>query len=202
MANTLAPFGFRYTRQKTASSPTMQMTQRRILKTYATAIFHNDVVVSLNTGYINLASSIVTQVAGIFVACEYFSVSQNRYVWMPYWPGNGDAQSDPLCYIIDDPDAVFAVQCGNGASPIALAGVQGNIGFLAGTGNTYSGLSGMGVDTTTGPTTTATLPFRILGYMGDGYFPGTGNGSDPTTAYNILYVGFNNQDNNVTLSVG
>jgi hypothetical protein len=200
MTNTLAPFGFRAVRSRNANAPNFAINKRRISKSYGTAIYHNDAVVTApTTGYINVATggASVAPLAGIFVGCEYFSLSQNRFIWMPYWSGNTtDAAADPECYVIDDPDAVFAVQVGNGASPLALSAVQSNINLLAGTGSNYSGLSGMSVDSTT-QNATSTLQFRIVGYVGDGVFPGVGNGSDPTSPYNIVFVAFNNMEGNV-----
>lgn len=168
------------------------MTMRRISKSNATPIFRNDPVVSLSSGYVAQATEVAggAQFAGFFVGCQYISVSQQRTVWSNYWPG-ADAVSDPECYILDDPNAVYMVQAN--AGPVGLADVQMNANFALGTGNTSSGLSGATLDVST-IATTATLPLRIIGYVGDGFFPGVGPGSDPTTAYNYVFVALNNQD--------
>jgi hypothetical protein len=197
MANILAPFGFRWAKELTGTAPNVQLTMRRISKSNATAIYHGDPVTSQSTGYIAQSVEGTTQINGIFVGCKYISVSQGRTVWMPYWPGS-DAQSDPEAYVIDDPQAVFTVQANGG--PIALADVQMNANFAIGTGNTYSGISGASLDAST-VATTNTLPFRIIGYAGDGIFPAVGPGSDPTSAYNWVYVTFNNQDYKVLTGV-
>ncbi|HQU24993.1 MAG TPA: hypothetical protein PKX13_12010 [Acidiphilium sp.] len=166
------------------------MNTRRISKTYATAIYHGDPVVSESTGYIQQAAPGTTQIAGIFAGCKYLSVSQGRTLWSSYWPG-ADAAQDVECYIIDDPSAVFTVQANGG--PVALADVGSNVNFAIGTGTASSGMSGATLDAST-IATTATLPFRIVGYVGDNMFSGAGPGSDPTTAYNYVFVTFNNQD--------
>jgi len=173
------------------------MSTRRISASYATAIFHNDPVVSLSSGYIQQAAEGTTQIAGIFVGCQYISSSQGRSLWSPYWPGS-DAASDPVAYIIDDPNAVFMAQTNGG--PVALSAVGDNINFAIGTGNTKTGMSGASLDAAT-VATTNTLPFRIIGYAGDGLFPAIGNGGDPTTAYNYVYVTLNNQDFKVLTGV-
>lgn len=192
MANILAPFGFRWAHQLSGVAPNCAQTMRRILKTNATAIFHGDPVASQSSGYVQQAAVGTAPVAGIFVGCNYLSVSMGRLVWSNYWPGNGDAQTDPECYIIDDPNAVFTVQASGG--PVALADVGSNANFtLATAGNTASGMSGAALDATT-VNTTSTLPFRIVGYPGDGFFPAVGPGSDPTSANNNVFVTFNNQD--------
>lgn len=190
MANVLAPFGFRWARQLTGTAPNAAMQMRRIAKGNASPIYHNDPVTSLSTGYIAQSVAGTTTIGGIFVGCKYISVSQGRTVWMPYWPGS-DALDDPEAYIINDPDAVFKVQAN--AGPVTLADVGSNANFALGTGNAASGLSGASLDVST-IATTATLPFRIIGFEADGIFPAVGPGSDPSTAYNNVFVTFNNQD--------
>ena len=190
MANTLAPFGFREAMTLVGATPNFQISTRRISSANATAIFKGDPVVSDSTGYIQQAAPGTTQIAGVFVQCKYYSVSQNKTVWSDFWPGS-DADSDVEAYIIDDPNAIFVVQANPG--PIALADVGQNCNFAVGTGNTKSGISGAYLDSTT-VGTTSTLPFRIKGYLGDTLFPAAGPGSDPTSAYNWVLVAFNNQD--------
>jgi hypothetical protein len=198
MANILAPFGFRWARQLSAVGPNCAQSVRKISSSYATAIFHGDVVISESSGYIQQGvAADTTQIAGIFVGCKYVSASQGRTVWNSYWPG-ADASGDVEAYILDDPQAVFAVQAIGG--PVALADVGDNVNFLVGTGNTKTGMSGMSLDATT-VNTTNTLPFRIIGYAGDGTFPAVGPGSDPTAANNVVYVTFNNQDFKVLTGV-
>lgn len=197
MANVLAPFGFRWAQQLGGVAPNAAQKMRRISASYATAIFHGDPVTSQASGYIQRSAAGTTQIAGIFAGCKYVSLSQGRTVWNNYWPGS-DAASDPEAYIIDDPKSVFMVQANGG--PVALADVGSNANFALGTGIPASGMSGATLDAGT-VATTNTLPFRIVGYVGDGVFPGVGNGSDPTTAYNYVFVTFNNQDFNVLTGV-
>lgn len=200
MANTFAPFGFREIGLINNSAPTGGQSQRRISKSNATAIYRGDPVVQLNTGYITQATAGTTQISGIFVGCEYYSIAQQKTVRLPYWPGNTtDAAGDIAAFVIDSPDAVFQVQSGNGG-PVTLAGIGTNINFALGTGNTSTGFSGAYADFST-LATTSTLPFRIINIAGNsGYVTGDGppaiigNGSDGTTAYNLIYVTFNNQD--------
>jgi hypothetical protein len=54
-------------------------------------------------------------------------------------------------------------------------------------GNTRTGISGMSLNT---PTTTNTLPFKVVNVITT---PPGANGTDLTTAYNYVVVGFNNQ---------
>ena len=201
MANVLAPQGFQEISVITGSGPNYaQNYTRRIAQGNTTAIFRGDPVVQLTSGYITQATAGTTQIAGIFMGCEYVSVSQGRTVRSNFWPGTSDAAADIAAFIIDWPDAVFRVQAN--AGPVTISSVGQNANFAIGTGNTLNGFSGATLNVSTIATTT-TLPFRVLNFAGNtGYVVGdgapaiVGNGSDGTTAYNFVYVRFNNQDSN------
>lgn len=182
MANTNAPFGFRQYRGLGAA-PTYEQSVRKIASGDGTAIYFGDPVANVNTGYITRATAGTAQIAGIFAGCKYLSTSQKRTVWSNYWPGS-DASSDPEAYIIDDPNAQFVVQAGGTA--IGLADMGLNIQFNLGTGNANTGISGAYVES---PAVTATLPFRIVGFITE---PPGANGTDIASAYNQIIVGFNN----------
>lgn len=201
MANVLAPQGFQEISVISGSGPNYaQNYNRRIAQGNTTAVFRGDPVVQLSSGYITQATAGTTQIAGIFMGCEYVSVSQGRTVRSNFWPGTSDAAGDIAAFIIDWQDAVFRVQANGG--PVTISSVGLNANFAIGTGNTLTGFSGATLNVSTIAATT-TLPFRVLNYAGNtGYVVGdgapgiVGNGSDGTTAYNFAYVRFNNQDSN------
>lgn len=182
MANTNAPFGFREYRGM-GSDPTYEQSVRLIKSDNTTAVYFGDPVSNLNTGYITRATAGTAQISGIFAGCKYLSTSQKRTVWSNYWPGS-DAAADVEAYIIDAPNAQFIVQAGGTA--IGLADMGLNIQFNLGTGNASTGISGAYVES---PAVTATLPFRIIGFIES---PPGANGTDITSAYNQIIVGFNN----------
>lgn len=182
MANTNAPFGFRWYRG-TGSAPTYGLTIRKIASNNATAIFYGDAVIPLSTGYIAQATASTVQLAGIFAGCKYLSTAQKRTVWSNYWPGS-DAAADVEAYVIDDPNAQFVVQAGGSA--IVFADIGNNIQLNVGTGSTATGISGMYVET---PATTVTHPFKIVGLVEN---PPGANGTDIASAYNHVIVRFNN----------
>jgi hypothetical protein len=189
MANVLAPFGFADA-ARLGAAVNYQMSRRWINPANTTQIFKGDPIVQLSTGYITQASPGTTQIGGIFIGCEYMSVSQKRLVQSPYWPG-ADAVSgvNVAARVIDDPATTFRVQ-GNGLITFAMIGL--NAQFAIGTGNTITGISGATVDMVTNvPAATATFPFRITDLITD---PPGANGTDTTTPYNWCYVTFNNQD--------
>jgi hypothetical protein len=188
MANTFAPFGFQQA-SGNGSAPTYEQTTRLIASNYTTPIYFGDPVYPLSTGYI--AGSSVTPgaqaygVAGIFVGCTYLSTSQKRTVWSNYWPGS-DAAADVTAYIVNDPNAIFRVQVSG--TQITTADVGANVQFAYGTGNSASGISGAYV-TQASADVTATLPFRVTGLVTQ---PPGANGTDATSANNIVLVAFNN----------
>ena len=182
MANTNAAFGFRQYRGL-GSAPTYEQSVRLVKSDNTTAIYFGDPVTNLNTGYITRATAGTAQVTGIFAGCKYLSTSQKRTVWSNYWPGS-DAAADVEAYIIDDPNAQFVVQAGGTAIGLADMGLY--VQFNLGTGNAATGISGAWVES---PAVTATLPFRIIGFVQD---PPGANGTDITSAYNQIIVGFNN----------
>lgn len=187
MANTFAPFGFAEA-YRLGAAPNYQMQNRYIASGNGSPIYFGDPVVSLNTGYIAQATAGTTQIAGIFLGCEYISTAQKKQVFSPYWPGS-DAVSDPVAKIVSDPEMVFLAQ-GNGI--ITLAKVGGNMQFALGTGNATTGISGAYLDVSgTSDITVSTLPFKVVGLV---TAPPGANGTDITTAYNYAYVTFNWQD--------
>lgn len=196
MANTNTPFGFQEYYGGAGGAPTFAQSARRVSASDSTAIYFGDPVmpaVSSATGYITQASPGTTVLAGIFVGCKYLSTSQKRTVWSRYWPGS-DATGDVEAYVIDDPNARFVVM-GNSTtfnisgtlSTYTTSPVGQYAQFAIGSGNTASGQSGAYLNTLG---TTVTYPFIVVDLITS---PPGANGADPTTAYNWVVVGFNNQ---------
>ena len=195
VANTSSPFGFLQYYGGAGGAPTFSQTARRIASTNTTAIYSGDPVmpvVSTANGYITQAAAGTTTLAGIFVGCKYLSTSQKRTVWSNYWPGS-DATGDVEAYVVDDPNARFLVQS-SWTSPLATSlttygttPVGQYCQFNIGTGNANTGQSGAYVSTLG---TTITYPFIVVDLQ---TFPPGANGTDPTTRYYHVVVGFNNE---------
>jgi len=205
MANVQGPFGF--VQVGTASGPPNfaqnENPPYRIASGYGTAIFFGDAVrmnVSGPTGYIEQwangdgADAATKILVGIFVGCSYYSTSQKKTVWSNYWPGS-DATGDVAAMVVDDPNSQWKVQAGIG-SAITQASIGQTADIVATpTGNTVTGISGMSLST---PTTTATLPFKVVNVITT---PPGANGTDLTTPYNNVIVSFNNQQYKALLGV-
>lgn len=195
MANTFAPFGF--SPSSTSNGPmNFRLSTRRIAST-AAAIYHGDAVVPVTSpstnGYIKQATASTVPLAGIFWGCKYLSTSQKRTVWSNYWPGS-DATGDVEAYVIDDPNTRFVVQTSGSSFQITgtpTTFTSSPVGQYAqlnvGAGSSSTGISGMYLDSIN---TTATFPFIIVDVVLD---PPGSNGSDATSNYNYVVVGFNNE---------
>lgn len=181
MANTNSPFGFsQYSGN--GSAPTYEQVAAIIVSSSTTAVFSGDPVENDANGYVIRGTGTST-IAGIFVGCQYLSVSQKRTVWSNYWPGS-DNSGNVTAYIVNDPNARWVAQ--SDATGLTQAAVNANIGYAIGTGNTANGLSGAYLDVST-INTTATLPFRVIGLVTNPPgTPGTEAG-----AYNRAVVAFN-----------
>ncbi len=195
MANSFVPFGF--SPVNTSNGPmNFRISTRRIAAGDSTAIYKGDAVVpviSSANGYIKQATASTTALAGVFWGCQYLSISQKRTVWSQYWPGS-DANGDVIAYVIDDPNARFVVQTSGSSFQITgtpTTFTSSPVGQLAqlnvGLGNATTQQSGMYLDTVG---TTATYPFQIVDMVLD---PPGSNGSDATSNYNYVIVGFNNE---------
>lgn len=191
MANTFAPNGLLPYAGADGAAPTYGTTWRKIAYNNATAIYRGDPVKALSTGYVAqwTAATGVSQLAGIFWGCKYYSVSNKTTLWPKYWPGTDVATNAIVeAQIIPVNTAVppkFIVQTANSnttAVAVTLADVGQNSDVALGTGSTLSGMSGAYLDINTFGTT-ATLPFRIVDI-----WSGYGNGNDAASAYNKVIV--------------
>jgi hypothetical protein len=188
MANVSAPFGFsQYS--GTGSAPTYE--QNVGFCAYNTAaMYYGDPVFQNANGSVYPTTPGVLALAGVFVGCKYLSVSQKRTVWANFWGASDVASTNTVeVYIITDPNARFLAQVGGSSSTgLATTDIGANVQFAYGTPNTMSGISGAYIDITVTPTTTATLPFRVVGLITD---PPGANGT-ASGAYNLAVVAFNN----------
>lgn len=186
MSNTNAPFGFRPSRKVPGSGMDFGMTTRLIKGTSNTTVFKGDPVVwdAANPGYVTtVASPGTATIVGIAVGFQWLQTVQGSLPWASYFSGSAAVQSgDVSVLVIDDPNAIFLVQAG--ATAIAQLDVGANIQYVAGSGNTLNGISGAYLNTTSN--TTNTLPFQVYSLPGAPI-------TDPTSAYNLVEVTFNNQ---------
>jgi hypothetical protein len=196
MPNTFAPNGFTRYQGSAGAAISMMQTTRRIAFGNATPIYTGDPVNPVTgaaNGYITQGVPGTVRIDGIFLGCKYASTAQKRTTWQNYWPGS-DATADVEAYVDDDPQARFVAQA-NGSGFI-ITGTLSNwtssvVGQYAqygiGTGNANNGRSGASLASVG---TTVTFPFIVTDLV---TWPPGANGTDPTSANNLVVVGFNNQ---------
>ena len=194
MSNTFAPFGFAAAGRMDGAPYSANQTAYLIKYDNTNQMFSGDPVVLLNTGYIDTLTPGTTPPLGIFNGCSYISSAQGKLVYSPYYPGADQITNGIVtAFVLDDPAQQFYVQTGWAAGTPAAAAqtvVGSNAQYAKGTGSTMTGRSGSYIDLNVTPTTTSTLPFRILSLVSD---PPGANGTDTTTAYNWLKVMWNNE---------
>lgn len=199
MANTFAPYGFKWIGSLSGRDFTGSLQPRLIAYNDTTAIYTGDPVTSLSTGYITRSTAGTTTIAGIFYGCEYLSQALGYTVNSPYWPGSDAASTTTITALIcNDPTAIFQVQAGGSTTAVGIANIMENINFAIGTPDTSAKISGAYADQTTLSPSTTTRPFRVIGLVTTP--PGV-NGTDITTGYNNILVTFNNQDFKTTTGV-
>jgi hypothetical protein len=204
MANTQATFGFKHRGYLGGGAPDYQLRPYTISSSNTTSIGFGDPV-----AYVNNTSAFITQasasiatvnpIVGIFQGCYYVPAAGGAPVYSPFWPAAAQG-SNGTALVIDAPSALFLVAALNTS---AVASSIGNcVNFTSGPCQTVGGgFSIATIDTATGTggltgTTASLFPFRIVGL-----YDGVGNGSDSTTPYGWMVVGFNYQVNRVLQAI-
>lgn len=195
MANSTATFGFKHIGYLGGGAPDYQLATRAIQSSNSTKIGFGDPVVKANatSQYIIQAvgtTVVTTPIIGIFQGCQY-TPAGGIPTWSPYWPGA--AAVDAVAYIMDAPNALFLAA--TLLTAITTGGIGQTVTFTGGTpATTGGGYSNATLDAATlgtaGGTAASWLPFRVVSM-----YQGVGNGSDPTTNYNWVVVGFNFESN-------
>lgn len=196
MANTYAPYGFQLVNAFQGYAPNYATTTRVISKSNTNKIGYGDVVISLTTGYIDIAATTSSPVLGVFLGCQYYDTSQATQgfgqQFTRQWSGTTTALADPLAFVCQDPTAVFQAQV-SGATTITNSSIGLNVNFTANGSPNTIGFSVAAVDGTT-VSTTNTLPFRIIGLS-------PSFAVDNTTANNAVLVRLNACDANTTTGI-
>jgi hypothetical protein len=197
MANTNSPFGFKWQGLNGGTAaPTAGLVKMKISSgSDASQYGEGDPLKKLNTGYVTAFTkgTAVSQLAGIFKACEYYNTALGRRVWSNYYPGSGSS-GDVDVYVvpcIGTPNPQLLVQSA-GAVAVGFGDIGQNTDILSGSSTTGTAVGGYyrsacSIDLVANFTTTATLPFRIVGLWSDVAAPGA-PGTDNTTPFNWVLV--------------
>lgn len=167
MANVLAPVGFLHQGNSEGASPTFGHKQMLVANADSTALGRGDPVMIKSTGYISAWTNgtAVSQLFGIFMGCRYLSSTSGvGIIRSNYWSGSGatgDITADIIPLQLSTP-AVFLAQAASGVT-VAFADIGQTCDVTMGTPSSTTGLSGAAIANLG---TTATQPFRIMGYNG------------------------------------
>ena len=172
MANKDAPFGLRYVRNLQGNYNSSGQSRYRITtadQTNTTSIFQGDIVTQNTAGIVTRiaradgGSATSDIILGVVNGCFFTDPTTSKPTFSNRWPGN--AATDAIAFIYDDPMDVFEIQA-DAAFPVA--DLFGNFDIVdnTGTGSTDSGISFVELDVSTGATT-ATLPLKALDISSD-----------------------------------
>ena len=191
MANTQAQFGFKPI--DSGGAPSYRLATAPILSSYTTKIYFGDpVIYSTASQYIQPATGTgnVTSIIGIFQGCQFTPSTGGPPQWSPWWPGAANA--DAVAYIVPNTDTQARFLVASLLTSVQATTIGRNIGFSTGAGGTTAGggYSTFVVDQATITTAPAVGAFRVYGLYAT---QGLGNGTDTTTSYNWVIVGFNAQ---------
>ena len=201
MANTNAGYGFVWHGLAgDAVTPSSGLIQMKISASDTGVYGEFDPLMFMSTGYVTALTkgTTVSQFAGVFKSCEYYSTALGRRVWSNYYPGSGNATGDVLVSVQPAQGSIpprFRVQS-SGAAAVTAGNIWNNVDLCSGSAPSGSAVGGLYrskavIDLTANIGTTAGLPFRIVGLWSDIAAPGA-PGTDNTTAYNWVLVQANN----------
>ena len=172
MANKDAAFGLRPVKHVSGSPFNGGQSRYRITTadaTNTTNIYNGDIVTQNTAGIVtriaraDSGSATSAIIVGVFNGCYYTDPTTSKPTWSNYWPGN--AATDAVAFIFDDPYIVYEVQA-DAAMPVADLWGNFDIVDQSTVGSTQSGRSNVELDVTTGATT-ATLPLKAIGISTD-----------------------------------
>ena len=172
MANKDAAFGLRPVKHVSGSPFNGGQSRYRITTadaTNTTKIYNGDIVTQNTAGIVTRiaradgGSATSAIIVGVFNGCYYTDPTTSKPTWSNYWPGN--AATDAVAFIFDDPYIVYEVQA-DAAFPVADLWGNFDIVDQSTVGDTGSGRSNVELDVTTGATT-ATLPMKAIGISTD-----------------------------------
>lgn len=182
MSSAAAPFGMRPVLNLAAGYNTQGFDTFNILDGYTTSIFYGDVVKMATTGLIQKDTGTTTLTPwGVFVGASYVDPSLGYYLNSQYWPASTTTGLTPTAQVVNNPNAVFAIQ-GDGSVPQTALGANAAIVQTAGTAAFQLSRNALSVSSIN---TTDTLPLRIVGLL---EAPDNAWGD----AYTVVLVKFNN----------
>lgn len=141
MTTSKALFGFRPSRKRGNNPNASGTNEYPIASGYAANIFTGDLV-RINAGNVEVITTTTEVVQGVFMGCRYVADGEQKFG--KYWP-SGTSATNAYAMIADDSRTVFEVQADASVTAGDLYGSQ-NFSVTLGSGSTFTGISGHGVE--------------------------------------------------------
>lgn len=150
MTTTKSLSGFRPSRKRGGNMNNQAQNEYPIASGYSTNIFTGDLV-RINAGNVQVITTATEVVQGVFMGCRYVADGEQKF--SKYWPASTSA-TDAYAMVADDARTVFEVQADASVTAGDLYGSQ-NFAVTLGSGSTFTGMSGHGIEAGTRTSTIA-----------------------------------------------
>jgi hypothetical protein len=162
MANKDAAFGFRPIGKVGQNKDNQGLSEYNIAAN-SSAIYQNDTVQFLATGYVGVADTTTAVLLGSLNGVFYTDIADQKPRWANHLAAS-NAATDIVGFVSDDPYERFEVQSSTTLA-IADIGLNADIVYAAGTSPNF--VSKVEVDTTSGNMVSTTAQFRVVGVAKD-----------------------------------
>jgi len=186
MANKDAAFGLRPIGKVGQNKDNQGLSEYNIAAN-SSAIYQNDTVQFLATGYVGVADTSAAVLLGSLNGVFYTDTADQKPRWANHLAAS-NAATDIVGFVSDDPYERFEVQS---STTLAIADIGKNADIVYAAGASPNFVSKVEVDTTTGNMTSATAQFRVVGVAKDIENSELSNAT--TYAANVNVVGIINE---------
>ena len=186
MANKDAAFGLRPIGKVGQNRDNQGLSEYNIAAN-SSAIYQNDTVQFLATGYVGVADTTTAVLLGSLNGVFYTDTADQKPRWANHLAAS-NAATDIVGFVSDDPYERFEVQSSTTLA-IADIGLNANIVYAAGSSPNF--VSKVEVDTTSGNMVSTTAQFRVVGVSKDIENSSLSNAT--TYAANVNVVGIINE---------
>jgi hypothetical protein len=186
MANKDAAFGLRPIGKVGQNKDNQGLSEYNIAAN-SSAIYQNDTVQFLATGYVGVADTTTAVLLGSLNGVFYTDIANQKPRWANHLAAS-NAATDIVGFVSDDPYERFEVQSSTTLA-IADIGLNANIVYAAGSSPNF--VSKVEVDTTSGNMVSTTAQFRVVGVAKD--IQNSELSNDTTYAANVNVVGIINE---------
>ena len=186
MANKDAAFGLRPIGKVGQNKDNQGLSEYNIAAN-SSAIYQNDTVQFLATGYIGVADTTTAVLLGSLNGVFYTDTADQKPRWANHLAAS-NAATDIVGFVSDDPYERFEVQS---STTLAIADIGKNADIVYAAGASPNFVSKVEVDTTTGNMTSATAQFRVVSVAKDIENSELSNAT--TYAANVNVVGIINE---------